>query len=200
VSARRVPALLVLCLTLVSTAGCGNDRGTERTAGPGAGLAPVPDERFQAHRYRAAGLSLELPRNVRVARAERPGVFRAALGEGFVSAFAYRRREQLPRNARELAQARRRLVRAVRRRARGYRLVSSRVTRVDGARAIELVGDQTISQRRLRTRSLHAFRGSAEYVIEVAAPVEYFRRFDGGVTPRLRRTLNLTGRVRLRAR
>jgi hypothetical protein len=200
VLARRLLTLAVTCLALGAVPGCGNDRSAERGLGPGAGLAPVPDKRFTQSRFPVAGVSLELPRNVKVAPAEPPGVFRAALGEGFVSAFAYRRREQLPKDARELEQARRRLVRAVRRRARGYELVSSRATRVDGARAIELVGDQTISQRRLRTRSLHAFKGSAEYVIEVVAPVEQFRRFDRGVTPRLRRTLQLTGRVRLRAR
>ena len=38
---------------------------------------------------------------------------------------------------------------------------------MNGARAVELVGDQRLSKGRLRTRSLHVYKGKAEYVIEM---------------------------------
>ena len=47
----------------------------------------------------------------------------------------------------------------------------------------------------LRIRSLHVYRGNAEYVIEVAAPLDQFARFDRGVTPVIKRTLDVSGRI-----
>lgn len=182
--------VLALLASVAILAGCGNER-TKRLS-----LAVAPSKAIVAHRYPAAGLSLELPRNIGVVPTSAPGVFRGNLGEAVVSAFAYRRREQLPRNQRELRTARRRLERAVAKRDPTFRLRDSRTTRVAGARAIELLGDQTISRRRLRTRSLHIFRGSAEYVIELAAPVRQFGRLDRSIFPVVRRTLEVTGTVR----
>ena len=142
-------------------------------------------------------MKLKLPENLQVARQARPpAVFRANLAEPFVSAYAYRRAEQLPRNARELRDARRRLVRTTRGRDDGYRLERSRTTEVDGARAIELLGEQTLGRTRLRIRSLHVYRGNGEYVIEVAAPRRSFARFDRAVTPLIEQSLDVTGRVR----
>ncbi|MGI8750524.1 MAG: hypothetical protein ACR2J6_08260 [Thermoleophilaceae bacterium] len=140
---------------------------------------------------------MKLPANLQVIADDRPpAVFRATLGQPFVSCYAYLRKEQLPRDARELDAARTRLSRAVRRRDPGYRLEGSRVTRVDGARAVELLGRQTLSGRRVTVRSLHVFKGQAEYVIEIVAPSGGFSPFDRRVTPLVKRTLTVTGRVR----
>jgi len=140
---------------------------------------------------------VQLPANLQVVAADRPpAVFRATLGQPFVSSYAYRRKEQLPRDAKELDDARKRLATAVRRRDAGYRLASARSTEVDGARAVELVGEQTISRRRVRVRSLHVFKGEAEYVVEIVAPSAGFSRFDRRLTPLVKRTLKVTGRVR----
>ena len=184
----RPPAVFVGLALLAS--GCGNERPAD------VPLARPLSSEAALHRFPAAGLSLELPKNVVVRRSSRPGVFRGAVGEGFVSAFAYRRKEQIPRTDRELEKARKRLESAVKKREDGYSLGSSRVTRIDGARAVDLVGDQTISQRRLRIRSLHIYRGKAEYVIELAAPVGGFEAIDRAVSPLLRRTVDVSGKVR----
>lgn len=186
--------LTLLCVVvagLSSLAGCGNDRP------PVVSSAPPPSERMRAFRSPRAGLEVALPANLDVASSERPpAVFRAALGEPFVSCFAYPRTEQLPRDAKELEDARVRLGRAVQGRDAGYRLQSSRVTRVDGAGAVELVGEQTLARRQVTVRSLHVFRGQAEYVIEIVAPSKGFSTFDRRVTPLVKRTLRVTGRVR----
>lgn len=188
---RPRPILLVaLVAGVLPVAGCSDSRPPVAT-GP---LTPSATTRM--YDFPRAGLTVRLPRNMQLTRPARlPAVLRAGLGEPFVSAYAYRRAEQLPRTDRELRDARRRLVRITRGRDRGYRLERSRTTEVDGARALELVGEQTLGRARLRIRSLHVYRGNAEYVVEVAAPRGEFARFDAAVTPLIERTLDVTGRV-----
>ena len=189
----RVPetSLCALCAGLLILAGCGNDRPAVIEE------APAPSARTRDFRSARAGLEVRLPANLQVVAADRPpAVFRATLGQPFVSSYAYRRKEQLPRDAKELDDARKRLATAVRRRDAGYRLASARSTEVDGARAVELVGEQTISRQRVRVRSLHVFKGEAEYVVEIIAPSAGFSRFDRRLTPLVKRTLKVTGRVR----
>jgi len=186
----RLTLVAVLVAGVLPVAGCSD---SEPPVNLGGG---TPSARSQSHEFPRAGMSLSLPRNLQVGRLPRlPAVFRASLTQPFVSGFAYRRAEQLPRNRTELQAARRRLVATTKRRDRGYRLERSRPTEVDGARAVELLGTQTLGRTRLRIRSLHVYRGRAEYVIEVAAPVRQFDRFDGVVTPLVKRTLDVTGRV-----
>ena len=139
-----------------------------------------------------------VPDNLPVLPSAPPGVFRGTAGDAFVSGFAYRRAEQLPRNRRELAAARRRLVAATRKRSGSYRLRSARSMRVADARAIELLGDQRLSTGRLRTRSLHVYKGRAEYVIELAADARDFAYLDRAVYRPIRRSLRVTGKIRRR--
>jgi hypothetical protein len=170
--------------------------GAERPEAPPTQARPGEPTHY--FRDKRAGLSASIPNRAALDPTRPPSVFRAALGESIVGTFAYRRREQLPRNARELQTARRRLVAEARRRAgrdRRLRLIRSRATRVAGARAVELLADQTISRIRLRTRSLHVFKGRGEYVIDMLAPVRGFRRADRWFFAPLERSLRVTGRI-----
>ncbi len=182
--------LILLCLLCAGLAGCGNDRP------PVVASAPPPSGHTREFRSDRAGLKVSLPANLNVAQSRAPAVFQATLGEPFVACFAYARREQLPRDAKELDAARLRLARATRSRDAGYHLTASRAIEVNGARAVELTGEQTLARRRVTIRSLHVFKGDAEYVIEIVAPSAGFARFDRGVTPVMKRTLQVTGRVR----
>jgi hypothetical protein len=146
--------------------------------------------------FKRAGMTVSLPRAMTVVERKSPAVFQAKLGEWFVSGLAYRRKEQLPRNDAELRAARRRLVREVRRRDRTFKVVSATTTRVDGARAVQVVGDQEISKQRLRIRSLHVYKGRGEYVLEMAAPVDEFGTLDRNVFDRVVKSLKVTGRPR----
>ena len=65
--------------------------------------------------------------------------------------------------------------------------------RVAGAPAIELVGEQSIEKRLLRTRSVHVFRAGTEYVIEALAPPASFGRVDAQVLGPLLDSLSLKG-------
>jgi hypothetical protein len=181
---------MIALVLAAAVAGC----GAEKAATPSTILAA--DAPLQELTYKRAGMTVSVPRAMSVVDRKSPAVFRATLGEWYVSGLAYKRKEQLPRNDRELRAARRRLVREVRRRDRGFRVVSTRTTRVDGARAVELVGDQEISGRRLRIRSLHVYKGGAEYLLEMAAPVAEFVTLDANVFDRVARSLKVTGRPR----
>jgi hypothetical protein len=185
---RRPFAAAVLCFACLF-GGCGAERASrvQTTVRPGA---PVARKAFPR-----AGVELTVPRAAVTERKPAPGVFRVSVGESFVSVFAYRRSEQLPRNRRDLEAARKRLVRETRSRSRGYRLVSSRLTRLRGAPAIELVGDQTIARAGLRTRSLHVFKGQGEFVLEMLAPERSFPESDRTFFAPLLRSLRLSGRI-----
>ena len=188
----RAPILAVAVVLAAVLAACGRDRQDP------SGLTFEATAKTSSHAYPRAGLRFRLPSNAVVRAAAAPGVFRAFIGDGFLAGFAYRRAEQLPRNQRELAAARRRLERTTKERNSSYRVLRSRTTRVAGARAVELLGDQRISNERLRTRSLHVYKGSAEYVFELGVPVEDFARLDSAIFPVLRDTLKVSGTVRRR--
>ena len=114
--------------------------GRLRQPGRAGGLAGDHAVQVDASRWsiRGPGSTLSLPADLVVAKLDPPGVFRAGVGEGFVSAFAYRRKEQLPRNERQLEAARRRLVDAAEERSESYeldQLQHHRGGRVQGGRA-----------------------------------------------------------------
>lgn len=185
---RLVTGILALLATLA--AGCGNERSQVSE------LAAVsPSAQTITFDYPAAGLSLDLPRNFRVEKAKRPGVFRATFGGSVLAAYAYRRREELPGSQRELEIALKRLRKAAQERSPSLRIAQSRTLEVNGARAVELLGSQTISRARLRTRSLHIFKGRAEYVIELLAPPRDFEKLDARVSEAIDDSLEVTGKV-----
>jgi hypothetical protein len=182
---RRLTALSLVCAAV----GCGAER--QAPPDPDAALR----SKLERRDFPEAGLSIALPRQIPIGPVEPPQVFRAGLGDWFMSAFAYPRTEQLPRGRAELAAARRRLIAEVRRRDPRWRLVSSRLTKADGAPAIELVGDQTLARARVRTRSLHVYRGDGEYVLELAAGIGRFRSLDDSTFKPIARSLRVTGEI-----
>jgi hypothetical protein len=192
---RARPAVAVLAsFAACALAAC----GAERHALPAATV--TPDAPRQQFRYPAVGLSIELPRAAPPDRRKAPGVFRAPLGESFIAAYAYRRREQLPRNAGELQAARRRLVAQIRKRNSRFRVVRSSATRAAGARAVEVVGEQRIAGGTFRTRSLHVYKGQGEYVLDMLAPVADFRGMDRTFFSPAVRSLAVSGKVERRGR
>jgi hypothetical protein len=187
---RRFLALPLPLLVAWAVAAC----GAERAALPNPRAEPSKETRRLE--FPRAGLSVALSKDVFTARRRSPGVFRASAGAWSVAAFAYRRREQLPRDRQELETARRRLLREARRRDRSYRPIRSRASRVAGAPAIDLVGDQVLSRSRVRIRSVHVFKGRAEYVLELLTPAAEFARANRTLFVRALRSLRVTGELR----
>jgi hypothetical protein len=187
---RRPGPIAAPLLLLTLAAGCGNEAGTVPE------VRVQPDTPRRTLEFPAAGMTVEIPRGgAMLARRNAPGVFRVSLGEPFISAFAYRRKERIPKRKGEVRAAKRRLEKLVEKRDPDFRLRSSRITEVDGAPAVELVGDQTLSRGRLRTRSVHVYKGRAEYVIELLAPVDEFERNETGALEPLLDSIELSGKI-----
>ena len=186
-AARLLAPLLAAAL---GPAACGNEAADSPVVRIGAD-APVKRVDFPRQ-----GIELTVPKGAPLERRERPGVFRLFLGEPFISMFAYARKEQIPRKVGELKVARRRLIKEVEGRGHRFELRGSRLTEIDGAKAVELVGDQTIMRARLRTRSVHVYKRKAEYVIELLAPEADFARIEREVFDPMLRSLILSGEVK----
>ena len=137
-----------------------------------------------------------MPKEFDVKDSTAPELFRASLDAAFISSFAYRRAEQVPKTPDELTAARRRLVAAAKRRDSSFHLTRSRVIKVGGVPAVELLGDQTIFKGRLRIRSLHVYKGNGEYVVELVSPVAGFARLERASFPGILRSLKVTGQVK----
>jgi hypothetical protein len=115
-------------------------------------------------------------------------MFRIASGQADVSGWAYPRTEKLPATHAELEAARDALVAHAKTRNGTFKLDSSRITKVQGWPAIDLLGTQEILGRMVRTRSVHIYR-AGEYVIEALAPPAQFDTTNRKVLEPLLRSL-----------
>lgn len=183
------PALLVfLCAALL--AACGEEPDNppplfQVKAPHGEESADFPD----------VGLSLTYPANWRLRRQEDPEVFELVSGEAVIAAWAYPREEPLPETDAQLEGAKDRLVDAIKERDPSYRIQDAVVTEVAGAPAIEVSGEQVLSKRDLRTRSVHIFKGEIEYVIEAIAPPADYGLVERQVLAPLLESIELSGQV-----
>ena len=93
-------------------------------------------------------------------------------------------------------QAKDRLLGQIRARDPDFELLEAETGKIAGAPAIGVRGVQTLSRRRLVTRSVHVFARGTEYVFEALAAADTFELASGGVLRRLLATAELTGRLR----
>ena len=136
--------------------------------------------------FPGAGMTLTRPRNWRLRQRDAPGVFELVSGEAIIAGWAYPREEPLPDTDADLEAAKERLLDAIEERDPEYELQYVAITEVAGAPAIDITGEQVLSKRRLRTRSVHLFDGETEYVIEaIAPPADYKLVSDRVMTPLL---------------
>jgi hypothetical protein len=165
-------------------AGC----GTKPLAAPDPLRVREPGRTTTLHDPRT-GLRFSAPLNWVKRIRTNPGIFRIASGAADVSGWAYPRTEKLPRTDGELATARDALVAEAKKRNRSFALTSSRITKVQGAPAIELRGTQQILGREVQTHSIHVYRVPGEYVFEALAPPSSFAIADQRVLAPLVRSL-----------
>jgi hypothetical protein len=187
----RLAVCALLAAVPLAAAGCGNDRVES-----GSVFDAKPGKVTKALSYPDAGLKVTVPKEFDVKDSTAPQLFRASLDAAFISAFAYRRKEQIPKEEEELQQARRRLVAAAKRRDKTFKLKRSKVVKVNGVPGVELRGEQTIFKGRLRLRSLHLYKGNGEYVVELVAPVAAFGALERSSFPGILKSLKVTGKVK----
>lgn len=184
---RRLAPLL-LCLCLLSACG-------EEQEPPPAVFEVKAPKGARKDSFAHVGMTLERPRNWELRRRDTPGVFELVSGEAIVAGWAYEREEPLPETEAQLESAKDRLVDAIELRDPEYRVLSAEATEVAGALALDVRGEQVISKRRLRLRSVHVFEGEVEYVIEAIAPPADHRLVDTRVLEPLLASLELEGEV-----
>ena len=182
----RPVVLLALVLAAPALAGCGRDRlatpDLERPAEPG------PPARAA---FPKAGLVFQRPSAWRFEPGSDPLVVRGSSGTAVVAVWRYLRAEPLPRERAALEDARGTLEDALKTRDTTFTLDSSRITKVDGAPAIEVLGTQTIAGQRRKVRSLHAYAKGAEVVVDAFAAEQDFRGMDRAVFRPLMRSLKI---------
>ena len=141
------------------------------------------------------GMTFTRPRNWTIRGRESPAVFELLSGEAIVAGWAYQREEPLPETDAELEGAMNRLRDAIHDRDPDYRIESAAIRELANAPAIDITGEQVLSRRMLRTRSVHLFKGDVEYVIEAIAPPADYDLVERRVMTPLLDSLELEGEV-----
>ena len=184
----RPALLLALCIPLL--AACG-----EEPDDPPDVFTVKPPRGQKVEEFPEAGMTLTRPANWRLRGRDAPGVFELASGEAIIAGWAYPRDEPLPDTDADMEAAKDRLVDAIHERDADYRVRNAVVTEIAGAPAIDVKGEQVLSRRPLRTRSVHLFLGDVEYVIEGIAPPADFPLVEERVMTPLLDSLEVTGEV-----
>ena len=182
---RRPLALATLTLVL---SGCGND-----VTRPPETRVPDPPRGTRKVDIRDSGIRFTAPFNWPdlQAQGQRVGGIQNKLAT--VAIWRYQRTEPLPESRAALREVRDLLVERVKRRDATFDLRSSELLRRGGARAIELVGRQTMAGLPYEVRSSHIFHDGAEIVVDAYSPPAYFQRLDETVFVPLLESLRLRG-------
>ena len=180
---RRAAPIL---LATAAVAGCGND-----PTRPPDVVTPEDPQGTRTVRAADGRIRFTAPANWPDLPRDRTRVAGIRSRTATVAVWRYRRTEPLPATASALREARTRLLERVRLRDPRFRLRSSRVTRRGGARAIEIVGRESIGGSPFDVRSAHLFSGGAEVVVDAYARPRDFARVDAGVFVPLLRSLRV---------
>lgn len=177
-------ALLALALLLAS---CGNERDYP------SGLAKVgPPTSFVTYSNSSGDVSFGYPSTWTASNGRLPQVAQISSGKAVAAIYSYPRSD-LPSSRAGVAAARRRLLRSLAKRAPAFRVKSSRVSEVDDAPAVEIVGRGKVGGQQVKTRSVHVFKGAAEYVIDAYAAPGTFKRANTIAFEPLLATIRLGG-------
>ena len=180
---RRPLALAALALLL---AGCGND-----VTEPPETRVPDAPAGTREVRIEGTGIRFTAPFNWPDLQGEGQRVGGIQNKLATVAVWRYPRSEPLPADATALREVRDLLVERVERRDERFEVRSSDLRRRGGARAIEIVGRQTMAGLPYDVRSSHIFHDGAEIVVDAYAPPPYFERVDRTVFEPLLDSLRL---------
>jgi hypothetical protein len=163
-------------LAALAIAGCGR----ERLATPDVDH-PIITGHTTPLQYPKAGVEFQAPTGWSFGAGPSPLVTQSSSGSASIAVWRYDRTEPLPRTDTALASARETLLSAVRGRDDKYAESQTRDTKVDGAPAIQLLGDERVAGQPRRVRSTHVYAKGAEYVIDLYAAPADFGRVDEAI-------------------
>jgi hypothetical protein len=163
------PGTTAVALAATVLAGCGADR-----ISPPDPSRPFSTGGTQAREFPEVGVTFTGPADWQFEPGRPPLVASASSGSATVAIWRYPRTEPLPRSAGALDDAGRSLQEAAKQRDPSFSKQIARRVKVDGARAVELVGTEKVNGRTRRVRSTHVYAKGAELVIDTyAAPRDF---------------------------
>jgi hypothetical protein len=184
---RRWLAWLAISPLAVAGAGCGNERSQP------IGLAqlgpPVSLVNFTAP---SADVSFGRPSSWTVSTGNLPEVAQISSGSAVATVYAYPRTD-LSQSGAGVEASRQRLLHSLRERAPSFEVQASRVLEVDGAAAVAIIGRGRIAGHRVKTKSVHVYKGAAEYVIDAYARPRFFHQAETEAFNPLIATIRLGG-------
>lgn len=184
---RRWLAWLVVPALAVASGGCGNARSQP------TGLSQLGQQVSLVNFTAPSGdVSFGRPSTWSVTGGALPKVAQISSGGAVATVFAYPRTD-LPADPVGAEASRERLLVSLRERAPSFEVDSSRVREVDGAIAVEIIGHGRIAGHPVRTKSVHVYKGAAEYVIDAYARPKLFRRAETEAFNPLLATIRLGG-------
>jgi hypothetical protein len=171
VERRRLAWLAVTALALAG-AGCGNERNHP------TGLSQLgPPTSLVNYTTPSGDVSFGHPETWSVLSGTLPKVAQVSSGDAVAAVFAYPRTD-LPQDRLGAEASRLRLIASLHRRAPSFTVESSRIRKVDGAIAVEIRGRGRTAGHRVRSLSVHVYKGAAEYVIDAYAMPKIFHAAD----------------------
>jgi hypothetical protein len=176
-----IPALATAC------GGCGNERAQPtglRQLGPQVSLV----------NFTAPGgdVSFGRPSSWSITGGSLPKVAQISSGSAVATVYAYPRTD-LPQDRAGAEASRERLLASLQERAPSFEVQSSRVREVGGSVAVEIMGRGWIAGHPVQTKSVHVYKGAAEYVIDAYARPKFFRRAETEAFNPLLATIRLGG-------
>jgi hypothetical protein len=184
---RRRLAWFAIPALLIAGAGCGNERNQP------TGLRQL-GEQVSLVNFSAPGgdVSFGRPSTWIVTAGTLPKVAQISSGSAVATVFAYPRTD-LPQDVAGAEASRERLIASLRERSPSFEVESSRVREVDGSVAVEIVGRGQVAGHPVRTKSVHVYKGTAEYVIDAYARPRFFERAETEAFNPLLATIRLGG-------
>jgi hypothetical protein len=168
--ARSVCIALAALLVL---AGCGSDKKKAPnvntvTTGEGNVTVAVPE----------AGVSFKAPGGWRRQKGKAPLVYAVQTGQATLALWRYPRTEQLPTTHAALSDAKKALVKQIRKRDPTFKVTKAKLLHVGPKRAVQVLGTGAIAGNRRTIRSTHIYTERAEFVVDAYAPPTVFDRVD----------------------
>lgn len=184
---RRWLAWLAIPALAVASGGCGNERA--QPTGLKQLGQPVSLVNFTAP---GGDVSFGRPSTWSVTTGALPKVAQISSGSAVATVYAYPRTD-LPQDSAAAEASREHLLESLRERAPSFEVQSSRVREVGGSVAVEIVGRGKITGHPVQTKSVHVYKGTAEYVIDAYARTKFFRRAETEAFNPLLATIRLGG-------
>jgi hypothetical protein len=169
---RRTAAATVLLCCCLALAACGSRRGE-----PPKLDVTAPPAKAVPYTSPSGDVSFSYPENWAIQARGAPGVATVSTGGASATIWAYRSVSVVV-DARSAQQALQRFLASLKTRDPSFEVSSAAVTTVFQRPAFEVQGTTVIENRPTRVRSIHAFNGVGEYVLDMLADPAKFEEIN----------------------